>query len=300
MDTVYARSSILRSSFFPWKRTFIQKVKSGAFLPWTVVKGKTLERFLKDSQGQDMPIDGPLVRAAIVEDTWLVFEMHHALFDFWSSQFIVEDTIATIKGQAVVPRQPFSSYVSWQQEQHNTDAHNFWKTYLQTPPPSQLDFTKTKSDWSSGHFALTQDLGSNLTSFSSSHGVTIGTVLHGAWALTLASLLDTDDVTFVTAFSGRDANVDGVLSMDGPTLCTVPMRISINGHLSVVEFAKEVQNNLWNLSRYAHSGMRNALASASIKTSGFNTMVNLLGQLPSSGEETPLAPYMTHGDNYTQ
>lgn len=301
MDTAFARSSILRTTFFPWKRTFMQVVKSTANLPWTIIEGKSLDNFLNVLPRREMPIDGPLVRAAIVNKEWLILEMHHALFDFWSSQCIVEDTIATIQGQAVVPRQPFSTYVEWQQRRHDDDAQKFWKNYLQASPTSHLDFKKNiDSDWNSESFVLTQNLGSHVANFSHNHGVTIGTILHAAWALNLASVDDTADVTFVTAFSGRDANINGVLSLDGPTLCTVPMRISINGKLSVIDFTKEVQSNLWNLSRYAHSGMRNALASASAKSNSFNTMVNLLVKLPGVDERSPLMPYFTHGDNFTQ
>src|SRR5204862_7541942 len=103
-----------------------------------------------------------------------------------------------------------------------------------------------------------------------------GTLIHAAWALTLSIRLHSADVLFTTAFSGRDANIDGILSLNGPTLCIVPMRVNIDGSSSMLAFTKSVQNNLWTLSRYAHSGLRQSLAAGGVRAHAFNTMVNIL------------------------
>ncbi|KAH8651945.1 nonribosomal peptide synthase side [Tricladium varicosporioides] len=301
METVLASSSILRTAFFPWKRTFMQVVKPKTTLPWKIVRGKSLESFLHDTLKNKMSLEEPLVRGAVINDEFLVLEMHHALFDFWSSQFIIEDTIAILQGNYKIPRMPFSSYIAYQQHVHDDNARDFWKGYLQSAAPTILDLTiYTESKQKNEPLVLSYDLGSGLADFSHHHSVTIGTVLHAAWALTLASTIGSKDVTFATAFSGRDADIDGILSLDGPTLCAVPMRVRVDDTTSAVDFTKSMQGNLWNLSKFAHSGMRNALAAGSLKPSCFNTMVNLLVKLQGVPEDSPLVPILVHGDNFTQ
>jgi acyl carrier protein len=113
VEAVLARNTILRTSFLLWKKSFLQVVKPTATLPETLVKGKSLDSLLRDLSRKDMPINGPLVRAAVLDDEILVLEMHHALFDFWSSQFIIEDTIAILKGNHTISRLPFSSYIAY-------------------------------------------------------------------------------------------------------------------------------------------------------------------------------------------
>lgn len=302
LEMVLARNSILRTTFFPWKRSFVQVINQTTTLPWTQDSGTSLESFLRKSSAIEMPIEGPLIRAAVVEnDDILVLEMHHSLFDFWSSQFVIEDTVAILQGKPTIPRLPFSSYVSFLQHTENDKTKDFWKNYLQSARPTVLDITTNQgSNQSNEPFVLKSDIDTGLVELSHAHGVTVGAVVHAAWALTLASVLDSADVTFVAAFSGRDADLDGILSLNGPTLCTVPMRMRVDETLSAVGFTKSVQSNLWNLSKYAPSGMRNALRDGSLRPNAFNTMVNILVNLPDFQEDSPLLPIITHGDNFTQ
>jgi amino acid adenylation domain-containing protein len=299
LQQVVNQNSIFRSSIKSWKRTFLQLVRKELELPWTEKPHTTLEQYRRtDVNRQSMPLDGPLLRAVVLKGNLLVVDMHHALFDFWSSQFIFADTVTLLEGKQPELRMPFSAYVSWQQLQHNNEAENFWSTYLAGASPTKIEFS------SSNKIKATQMLKlpfkRSPLSFCTSHNITLGTLVHAAWALTLAQRLKTPDVTFITAFSGRDAPIEGILSLGGPTLCTVPMRVQIERNQEALAFVKEVQNNLWKLSRYAHSGLRQATGAAKIEPSNFNTMVNMLVNREAVSENALLVPQEVHGDNYTQ
>ena len=298
MNEVLARSSMLRTVFYPHKRSFVQAVKKTAEIPWTAVKGASLDTVMRESSREEMPLDEPLIRVTVIDEEILLLEMHHSLFDFWSSQFVVQDTIAVLQGKATIPRLPFSSYVAFQQRTHDEKAKEFWRGYLQSATPTVVDLGISAQ--ATEPFVLKSTIGDGLAEYSHSYGITMGAFIHAAWALTLASILNTRDVTFVAAFSGRDADLDGILSLDGPTLNTVPMRVQVDETLQAVDFAKTVQSNLWVLSKFAHSGMRNALTEGSLKPSAFNTMVNILVKQDDSLAGGPLVPIVTHGDNFTQ
>jgi acyl carrier protein len=59
MNTVISRSSILRTIFFPWKRSFLQAVKQTAVLPWTVVRGRLWTVSCKMHPAQKCPSTSP-------------------------------------------------------------------------------------------------------------------------------------------------------------------------------------------------------------------------------------------------
>jgi hypothetical protein len=295
LEQVIASNPILRSVFLPWKRTHIQAVKRHPQLEWTVTSDISLE---SNNSIQEMSLDeGPLVRAEILNSKWLILEMHHALFDFWSSQFLVEDANAILKGQKPAPRMSFNAYVEWQEKQRTQETTEFWRRYLEGAKPSNLSIADP--EWTTGT-AYVASLKSSPTTFCNRHGVSLGAVVHAAWALTLARQLQTQDVVFLTAFSGRDAQVDGILDLAGPTLCTVPMRVPIDSETSVLAFVKGVQDNLWKLSRYAHTGLKTALADGKLEASSFSTMINVLLRQKARSEDTPLIPVLKHGDNFTQ
>lgn len=301
IEAVIAQNSILRASFVPWERTFLQTINQKVSLPWKTLTNKTLESYMQESASEEMSLDGSLIRAVILNDDLLVLEMHHSLFDFWSSQFIFADAISILQGRRPISRTPFSAYVAYQQSQHDEKARIFWKAYLESATPAILDLSSTTKLLHQPYpFTVTSQVRAGLSEFSSSHGITLGTLLHAAWALTLSTWLHSCDVLFMTAFSGRDAPIDGILTLNGPTLCTVPMRVQIDNTSTMLAFTKSVQDNLWTLSKYAHSGLRNALATGGLRADAFNSMVNVLVKAQSVSEDSPLVPVFTHGDNFTQ
>jgi non-ribosomal peptide synthetase component F len=58
-----------------------------------------------------------------------------------------------------------------------------------------------------------------------SASVTVGTLLHTAWGITVGRLTGDDDVVFGTVVSGRGGDVDGVDRMVGLLVNTVPVRV---------------------------------------------------------------------------
>lgn len=300
LATVVQQNPIFRTSFVPWKRGFLQLVRAAADLPFTQLQGVSVERAMRESASREMPLDGPLVRATVCDGEHLILDMHHALFDYWSRQFLAADAAALLRREErPVSRLPFSTYVAFQQKQvRRPETAAFWRDYLHAAPGAVIDLPAAAG--SDTPLVLTAKLGGGLTHLSHAAGVTVGTAVHAAWALTLAGELGSDDVVFVTEFSGRDADIDGVLDLAGPTLCTAPIRVGVDRAQTALQFTSSVQANLWSLSKNAHAGLRSALTAASVKPAAVNTMVNVLVQLEDVDEDGPLAPVVTHADNFTQ
>lgn len=298
-EMVLARHDIFRTVFVAKKHLFLQLVRDSPLFVWEDRRETGLEEYQRDELKGHFSLQDPLIQAAVLRDGIFVVHMHHALFDFWSSQFLFADMLDILRGQAPVKRAPFSAYIAHQQARNHAKTKMFWKQYLETPTtPSVLGFDIP--DDSASQRSFTTPINVNLLEFCAHHCVTVGTVIHAAWALTLSTHLKTHDVIFLTAFSGRDADVEGILNLAGPTLCTVPMRIKINGSDSVLGFARAVRDNLWALSSHAYSGLRTAIADGGLNANDFNTMVNVLAGRRTFAEDGPLVPVVAHEDNFTQ
>lgn len=300
-EMVLARNDIFRTVFVARKHSFLQLVRESPLFVWEDRRETGLEDYQRNEIQRDFSLQDPLIHATVLRDDMFVVHMHHALFDFWSSQFLFVDMADILRGQAPIKRAPFSAYISLQQKKKKNPVKTklFWKEYLETlTTPSVLDFGVP--DHCTSQRSFTTPITVNLPEFCAHHGVTVGTVIHAAWALTLSTHLKTLDIIFLTAFSGRDADVEGILSLAGPTLCTVPIRIKINRSDSVLDFATAVRDNLWVLSSYAHSGLRNAIADGGLNANSFNTMVNILAGKRAFEEDGPLVPVVPYEDNFTQ
>ena len=75
---------------------------------------------------------------------------------------------------------------------------------------------------------------SAITDLAARLGVTVNTVLQVAWALLLARQTGRDDVVFGATVSGRPAELDGVESMVGMFINTVPVRVRVRGESVIV------------------------------------------------------------------
>ncbi|CAK1358027.1 unnamed protein product [Cercospora beticola] len=295
LNTVIAQHAIFRTGFVPWKRGFTQVVKRRQPLNVTTFRDMSLEQARQSLAGETKSISGPLVKAAFLDDGYLILVMHHALFDYWSSQFLVQDAISVLKGQQPLSRAPFSRFVA-NVNSNEPRSEVFWRDYLQDAPDAKF----LVNDVGSEPQTFQADIGDLLMDFCQSTGTTLGASVHEAWAMTIMRLVGSNDVTFLTAISGRDAPLEGIMTLNGPTMSAVPLRVRHDPNASAAIRARKTQDNLWSLSEHGQYGLRQALAAAGKAPGAFNTMVNILITLQDFSLDTPLAPIVWHEDNFTQ
>ncbi|MGW6702998.1 non-ribosomal peptide synthetase, partial [Nocardia sp. NPDC055049] len=88
---------------------------------------------------------------------------------------------------------------------------------------------------------LAADVATALAENARRHGLTVNTVLQGAWAMVLADHFGRTDVVFGTVVSGRPADLAGVGAMVGLFSNTVPVRVSLGAGRPVAEQFGELQ-----------------------------------------------------------
>ena len=90
--------------------------------------------------------------------------------------------------------------------------------------------------------------------FSRRHGLTLNTLLQGAWAAPLGRATAERDVVFGVTVLGRPIDLPGVDSMVGLLINTLPVRVSVPPGACVLPWLRGLQAEGLELRRYAYAG----------------------------------------------
>jgi amino acid adenylation domain-containing protein len=245
------RHPALRAAFAPdTQGDLVQLVVDGVQLPWQELDLRTLvpeereeafERFLADDQA--VPFDlatPPLVRMTLIrlgaEQAALVLTLHHALLDGWSEPLLARDLLrlyASHGHQAPLPPvRGFRDHLAWLARQDQGEAAAAWTAELDgVDRPTLLAGTAVARDEASGSevgtaaVPLTDEEAALLGRRAGELGVTLNTLVQGAWAVVLGRLTGRADVVFGATVSGRPPGLPGVESMVGLFINTLPVRV---------------------------------------------------------------------------
>jgi hypothetical protein len=140
---------------------------------------------------------------------------HHVLLDGWSMPLVVRELLALSAGQAdlsVVPEAtPYRNYLAWRAQQDQSAAEQAWQQALTgLTGPTRLtpaDHHRVPRLPEQITVEVPQQLENALGEHARRHGLTLNTILQGAWGLLLARLSATQDVVFGTVVSGRPADL---------------------------------------------------------------------------------------------
>ena len=281
---VLDRHPILRSAFV-WGdvQEPLQIVRKGAALRWVEEdwrgtpageRGARLSAFLEEDRSRGFDFSAaPLVRLALLrltDETYqFVWSFHHLLLDGWSLPVVLRDVLGYYQaacacqgnaGRLPAPP-PYRDYIAWLMRQDMGRAEAFWREALRGfSAPTPLPVSRSGGRTSAGGAAYaTQELRLSaattgaLERFARAHGLTLNTVLQGAWGLLLSRYSGEDDVVFGATTSGRSAGVPGVESMVGLFINTLPVRVQTASDTPVVPWLRALQERQAEQLPYAHS-----------------------------------------------
>jgi Condensation domain len=137
----------------------------------------------------------------------LVLTIHHALYDGWCLDRLERDLLASVMGSEPDPSPPFKNVAQYIQAQDADKAQEFWTEYLLGwEGASLLNLSDPQQSNKPIVFETKLD---PLSAAASRSQVTITAICKAAWALSLKTLLQTDDVVFGNVVSGRDMDFEG-------------------------------------------------------------------------------------------
>ncbi|HEY0697778.1 MAG TPA: AMP-binding protein, partial [Micromonospora sp.] len=226
------------------------------------------------------PAVPPLLRLLLVrlaEDRCeLVLTAHHVLFDGWSGPLLMRDLLllygvaAGTADATELPRvRSYRDFLGWLAGRDHDAADRAWAAELDGVDEPTLLTPATATPGSElGHVevALTGDESRELARRAAELGVTLNTVVQGAWAIVLGTVTGRQDVLFGATVSGRPAELTGVDSMIGMFINTVPVRVRHHAADPVGDVLRDLQARRTALLDHDHVGLIDLQRSAGLPT----------------------------------
>src|SRR5271165_26424 len=276
------RHEVLRT-LFVWEgqKKPLQVVRRRVALPWEQLDWRGLSgdeqtvklaAFLQTDRQRGCDLtQAPLMRLALIrmDETGyeLIWSHHHLLMDGWSSFLILKDVMAIYQALKegrncrLGPLRPYRDFVDWLQKYEQSKAESYWLAALKGfTVPTPLLGSKAEAGHAGGDYVAAQQLfhfSSSLMDamklFAKRHDLTLSTLVHAAWAMMLSRYSGEHDIVFGSTGSGRSAELEGIDSMVGLFLNTLPVRAQFSPQDSVLAWLRDFQSHLAELRQYEHS-----------------------------------------------
>ncbi|MFJ8166176.1 amino acid adenylation domain-containing protein [Streptomyces sp. NPDC096136] len=253
----------------------VQIVAEQVAVPW-----RHLDLTGRDEAAQDAALDAalaadradqldparpPLIRLALLtcgpQRSKLIVTAHHTLFDGWSSPLVIKDLVRLYAGdEELPPVRGYGDYLAWLSRQDREASAARWKEELdgfEQPTLVAADRTARGEAEALGRVEvpLSIDKGRELARRAAELGVTLNTLLQGAWAVLLSKLTGQHDVVFGAAVNGRPADLAGSDEMVGLFINTLPTRVRCRPGDTLAEVVTDLQDRQVSLLDHHYYGL---------------------------------------------
>ncbi|MEV0414697.1 amino acid adenylation domain-containing protein [Streptomyces sp. NPDC050448] len=272
----------------------VQVIPETVTLPWQYLdltaagvdeRTETFEQFLAQDRAAHFDVDSPpLIRLALAVlepgRAELVMTAHHVLIDGWSMPLLMRDLLllyASRGDPAALPgTRDFGEFLSWRARQDEAESARVWAAELDGVEEATLLAPGSEDAGAEGvdqvEITLPLDEARALTRRASEWGVTINTLVQGAWALLLGQLTGRQDVLFGATVSGRPPEVTDVDSMVGMFINTLPVRVEYAPGDTLAEVLTRLQSRQAGLLDHHYYGLSEIQQSVGLP-SLFDTLV---------------------------
>lgn len=229
--------------------TPVQLILAGLDLPWrerdlsgieAPQREQAFTTLLQDDYHERFdPEDPPLLRFTLVkyaaEKYFLIFTNHHLLLDGWSVPLLLQEffTLYTedVSGQTLAPAVSYRDYLQWITSRNEQEMRAIWRDTLHDLEAPTLiaqgrvtDNLQPDLRYKKLNAARTQRLNQRARQL----GITINTLLQGAWGVLLGEITGRSDIVFGITVSGRPGELPGVERLVGLLINTVPLRLTFS------------------------------------------------------------------------
>ncbi|MFJ7275145.1 amino acid adenylation domain-containing protein [Kitasatospora sp. NPDC098663] len=219
----------------------------------------------------------PLVRCALIalgpEHHRLLLTRHHIVMDGWSTPVLLRELITAYgaggSADALPAAAPYADHLGWLAARDaDADAAAWRQALAGLAGPTLLadglgaPAAGPAAAGSEIDLPIPAELSAALTATAREHGLTLNTLVQGAWAILLGRLTGRSDVVFGATVSGRPGDLPGVESMVGLFSNTVPVRFDPRDDEPVGEALVRLQTQQSALLDHQYLGLADIQAQA--------------------------------------
>lgn len=285
-NEVVKRHGVLRTSFqYKGISKPVQIVNKSITLPWENLDWSNLnteeiesefKKFIKADRAKSFSMESaPLMRCTLIKLNdqlyKFIWSFHHILMDGWSYPVIQKEVFAFYEAfkmnttAELSTPVSFKQFIVWLNSTDKESAERFWKNELKDfGSPTPMIFNKNSKTKSSEKDAdeikdieikFNEELTSNLNNFVKINKLTLNSVIQGIWAFILSKYRNEKDVMFGGTVSGRNPLLNGIESMVGLFINTLPVRVNISDDSKVLDWLKDLQLKQIERDQYSYSAL---------------------------------------------
>ncbi|RDW57871.1 putative Nonribosomal peptide synthase [Aspergillus mulundensis] len=275
--TVFANHAILRTRIITLGGNAMQVVLKHA-PQWSDCSD--LQAYLAADQAIALQMGEPLSRLAI-SDSHVVWSAHHSVYDGFSVELVLRDVATVYDHREIPPRPSYRQFIQRTfQAKQKALTEKYWEE--KTAHVDEVDvFPRLPATYRPQPNSVYEHEAS--LSIDGPSTVTLSTIANAAWALVQSSHLGTEEVTFGTTLSGRNANMPDIDKVVGPTLATVPVLLNTSRTQSVSDFLRATQAYFTQIIPHQQIGLQN-LKRLSPQTAALCTFQTLFAFQPGMAE----------------
>lgn len=172
----------------------------------------------------------------------ILYRFHHALIDGVSFSLLLSKVKSCLRGKPYDPGLPYSMFATQLrnlQNQKHDAAVRFWKARKKQYASAATQLlmpTFSDDERNDPTYTVELDINSNpnkLVQLARDLGVTVASLYYAAWGLVLSKYTDSHQVCFGVVLSGRTLPIEGVETVIGPTINTLPFFIDLSSSTSI-------------------------------------------------------------------
>jgi amino acid adenylation domain-containing protein/non-ribosomal peptide synthase protein (TIGR01720 family) len=285
------RHDILRAEYVWDDDQPLQNIVSEVEVPFTVEDARhlsepdqhsRLQSFLEADRKLGFELNcAPLLRLRLFQ--WsdakfsLVWTFHHALLDGRSYPVLLREVFnvyAELENGGIVERPapyPYRRYIDWLQQKDFSIAESYWKGLLNgftAPTPLVVDklirleadiYTQGES-WERLDKAAT----AQLRILAERHGLTMNSLVMGAWSILLHRYSGEEDIVFAATRACRKSSVPHADDTVGLFINTVPVRVKVSGEEQAISVCKRIRSQWLEMRPYEHTPLSRIKAASQI------------------------------------
>jgi hypothetical protein len=282
---VIDRHPILRTRFYweevknPLQIVYKQVEVPLTYYDWSninsVEQKAQLDSFIVSDRQKSFDFSQPcLMRHTLIrltDDKYLyIWSFNHIIIDGWGGSLVFQEFVETYgtlcqdKQTSFAPTRPFRDYIDWLQQQDISKAENFWRQALKglkTPTPltyieklEKIERSSTQEvRYSEEIIQLSATTTEALQSFATQHRLTLATIINGIWAVLLSRYTCCHNILYGCTVTGRPADLQGVESMVGMFVNTLPINVNIDTEQLFLSWLQRFQLQLVEVRDYEYT-----------------------------------------------
>ncbi|KAK9663749.1 hypothetical protein K7432_017975 [Basidiobolus ranarum] len=239
---------------------------------WTYIKcdhdtlNERVAKYLTADKANTFHLGQPTMRFSLVETDrkyrLLLINWHHAILDATSWGLVQQDFHDVYHERSRVSMYPFAKFVTELYSKTSNDAikeKKYWQEVFSLLSKTSIPRlgAPQESDPTRNRIASSIQLPvERISQYVQPLKVTTFTLIKAAWAILLREYTQNDDVVFGYVVNGRNGDLEGVSTIVGPCINTLPSRILCDNQTTIAKLLLQIQESYTSALSYQQSSLR--------------------------------------------